>query len=69
MTDFEKLTETLEALNIAFKITASENRANISIILGSEDDEKTVPNTGYANFVWIFTFDTTGKMKEVGGYE
>lgn len=69
MTDLERLTETLDALNVAYEKTASASTAGINIILGSQDDEGTVPNTGYANFVWIFTFDAAGKMKEVGGYE
>lgn len=69
MTDLERLTETLDALNVSYKKTASASTAGINIILGTQDDERTVPNTGYANFVWIFTFDLEGKIKEVGGYE
>lgn len=69
MTDLEILTETLDALNVAYEKTASVDGADIDIILGSKDAETTVPNTGYANFVWIFTFDAAGKIKEVGGYE
>jgi hypothetical protein len=38
-------------------------------MLGDSDEDEAVPNTGYANFVWIFTFDSVGKIKEVGGYE
>ena len=69
MTDLQRLTETLGALNIAYEKTVSANGAGINIILGTQDDETIVPNTGYANFVWIFTFDAVGKIKEVGGYE
>lgn len=69
MTDLQRLTETLGALNIAYEKTVSANGAGINIILGSKDDEMTVPYTGYSYFVWIFTFDAAGKIKEVGGYE
>ena len=69
MTDLEKLTETLDALNVAYEKKPSKSRAGINIVLGTQDDEGTVPNTGYANFVWIFSFDEAGKIKEVGGYE
>ena len=69
MTDLERLTETMDALNVAYEKTASANGAGINIVLGTQDDETIVPNTGYANFVWIFTFDAVGKIKEVGGYE
>lgn len=69
MTDLERITETLDALNVAYGKTASANGAGINITLGTQDDEKTVPNTGYSGFVWIFTFDAVGKIKEVGGYE
>ena len=69
MTDLERLTETLDALNVAYEKTASADGADIDIILGSKDDEMTVPYTGYSYFVWIFTFDAVGKIKEVGGYE
>ena len=69
MTDLERLTETLDALNVAYEKTASASKTGINIVLGTQDDETTVPNTGYENFVWIFTFDAAGKIKEVGGYE
>jgi hypothetical protein len=69
MTDLERLTETLDVLNVAYEKKASASTAGINIVLGTQDDEGTVPNTGYANFVWIFTFDAAGKIKEVGGYE
>jgi hypothetical protein len=69
MTDLERLTETLNALNVAYEKTASASDAGINITLGDSDEDKAVPNTGYANFVRIFTFDTAGKIKEVGGYE
>jgi hypothetical protein len=69
MTDLERLTETLDALNVAYEKKASASTAGINILLGTQDDETTVPNTGYAGFVWIFTFDAAGKIKEVGGYE
>jgi hypothetical protein len=68
MTDLERLTETLDALNVAYDKNASTS-GGVNITLGTEDEEGTVPNTGYANFVWIFTFDSEGKIKEVGGYE
>ena len=69
MTDLERLTETLDALNVSYEKTASAGTADIDIVLGTQDDEGTVSNTGYANFVWIFSFDEAGKIKEVGGYE
>jgi hypothetical protein len=69
MTDLERLTETLDALNVAYEQTASASDAGINITLGNSDEDGAVPNTGYANFVWIFTFDLAGKIKEVGGYE
>lgn len=69
MTDLERLTETLDALNVAYEKKASESTADINIVLGTQDDRGTVPNTGYFYFVWIFTFDAAGKIKEVGGYE
>jgi hypothetical protein len=69
MTDLERLTKTLDALNIAYEKTASASDEGINIMLGDSDEDEAVPNTGYANFVWIFTFDSVGKIKEVGGYE
>lgn len=69
MTDLERLTETLDALSVAYEKKASASTAGINIVLGTQDDEGTIPNTGYAGFVWIFTFDLAGKIKEVGGYE
>lgn len=69
MTDLERLTKTLDALNIAYEKTASASKTGINIVLGTQDDKETVPNTGYSGFVWIFTFDAAGKIKEVGGYE
>ena len=69
MSDLQRLTEILDALNVAYEKKASASKTGVNIILGTQDDEGTVPNTGYSNFVWIFTFDAAGKIKEVGGYE
>lgn len=69
MTDLERLTETLDALNIGYGRAPSANGEGINITLEDLDNDKTVPYTGYPYFAWIFTFDAAGKIKEVGGYE
>ena len=77
MTDLERLTQTLDALNIHYGQRPFEHDGKQSILVTLDEprDEDyrpipgKVPYTGYSGFAWIFTFDTDGTIKEVGGYE
>ena len=77
MTDLERLTTTLDALNVHYKQRPYEHMGKHSIIVTLEapldKDYRTIPGkvkyTGYSGFAWLFTFNTDGTIKEVGGYE
>lgn len=78
MTDLERLTATLDALNVHYTQDARErtetpfgvNEARINVTLEEpKKDQTKVPYSGYNGFVWVFTFDMDGTLREVGGYE
>lgn len=77
MTNLEQLTATLDSLNIYYTQRLYEHDGKQSILIELEapvdKNYKDIPNkvkyTGYSGFAWIFTFDTDGTIREVGGYE
>ena len=77
MTDLERLTTTLDALNVHYRQRPYEHLGDHSIIVTLEaprgEGDRTMPGkvkyTGYSGFAWLFTFNTDGTIREVGGYE
>jgi len=74
VSDLERLTSTLDALNVHYEQRLYEYDGKQSILVELDAPEHgerggKVRYTGYSGFAWIFTFDTEGSIMEVGGYE